>query len=419
LVLDTVRASSLSLYGYPRETSPELRRLSQRGVLFSRAYAHSSWTLPSHASLFTGCYPHEVGGTFQTPINPSRRTIAEVFSHAGYLTAGFVGNTTYCSFESGLDRGFEHYEDYSLSVGETIRTSVLANYVAELPQVARWRHFQILGRKSAASISRRFLSWLEDHPGRPFFAFLNFIDAHAPYLPPAPFDQRFGAVETRPNPRHLFSWNWTREQMMAEQDAYDGAVAYLDSEVGALVSALEERNLLRQTLIVIVSDHGELFGEHGLMDHANSLYAPLLHVPLLVMWPGRIPSGIVVTQPVGLRHLSATMVDLAGVGSDGLRGDSLAPLWRSDNAAQQRTEEPLLASLEKGIRVDARWRNARGGLHSLISGNLHYIRNEDGSEELFDLIHDPGEQYNRATDSDAMPDLRQTLQRLLRTGSGA
>ena len=416
VVLDTVRAASLGMYGYERETTPNLDRLARRGALFTRAYSHSSWTLPAHRSLFTGCYAHELSTTWQTALDSKYPTLAEVLTAAGYATAGFVANTNYCSYESGLDRGFLRYEDYPVSVSELINSSALADSISDLPPVARRRQFDRLGRRQAASINRRLLSWLDGTGHRPFFAFVNYFEAHAPYVSPSAFAARFGSDSERPNPRHGFGWRWTPEQEKAEQAAYEAAIAYLDSEMGALFSALESRGVLDTTLVIVTSDHGELFGEHGLMDHANSLYAPLLHVPLFMVWPGRIPSGVSIREPVGLRHIPATILDLAGVDAvAGLRGRSLTPLWR-EAEGRQRSLEPVLSSLERGIRVDAHWRNANADLHSLIVGNQHYIRSSDGGEEMYDLVSDPAELTNIADRSD-LESFRTELDRLLRQGS--
>jgi arylsulfatase A-like enzyme len=180
---------------------------------------------------------------------------------------------------------------------------------------------------------------------------------------------------------------------------------------------LGERRLLDNTLIVVTSDHGELFGENGLMGHASSLYAPVLHVPLLMLWPGRFPEGVVLDQPVGLRHLAATVLDLAGIEKHPLPGHSLAPLWNGAGGVPEILRQPVFSSLEQGIRVEPHWRNADGPLHSLITGTSHYIRNSDGSEELFELIADPAETTNLAASSDTAP-FRIALDRFLRDGSG-
>ena len=414
LVLDTVRAASLSLHGYGRETTPALTRFAQRGALFHRAYSHSPWTLPSHGSMFTGRYPHELSGTWQTALDAAHPVLAEVLAAAGYSTAGFVANSKYCSYEAGLQRGFLHFEDYPVSPGEILNSSVLLRYLSEHDAVAGRRRHELLGRRTAAAINEEFLSWLSDQGERPFFAFLNYFDAHAPYLPPAPFDTRFGAAASRPNPRHVFGWQWTPEQVTAEQRAYDGAIAYLDAEIDRLLTELAARRRLDNTIVVVTSDHGELFGEHGLIDHANSLHVRLLHVPLLLVWPERIPAAVAITQPVGLRHLAATILDLTGA-TTRLPGRSWSRLWRSGGSAIE-APEPVFARLEQGIRVEPHWRNANGDLHSVIIETRHYIRDSGGGEELYDLSTDPSETVNLAATTDTEL-FRRALDQFRREGS--
>jgi arylsulfatase A-like enzyme len=170
-----------------------------------------------------------------------------------------------------------------------------------------------------------------------------------------------------------------------------------------------------RTLVIVTSDHGELFGEHGLLDHANSLYAPLLHVPLTMMWPGRIPAGTVIREPVGLRHIGATILDLLRLENTGFPGDSLASSWRGGQPAASVTE-PVFSTLEQGIRVEAHWRNSRGRLYSVIVGDRQYIRSSDGSEELYDLASDPVDQVNLAGIADTTM-FRAALERFRHDGS--
>ena len=208
IVLDTVRADRLSLCGYERPTSPNLERLSKRGIRFDNARATAPWTLASHASMFTGHWPHDIGARWQTPLRGNLPTLAEYVGAHGYATAGFVANLVYCSRDSGLARGFTHYEDYVLERLAPLRTSIVVeqlttmiaqtinvfNIVALHPLrelVIRW--FAINQRKDAATINRAFLAWLTDRPqpDRPFFAFLNILDAHYPYKLPDGAPHRF------------------------------------------------------------------------------------------------------------------------------------------------------------------------------------------------------------------------------------
>ncbi len=150
ITLDTVRAANLSLYGYSRQTTPNLDRFAKRGVVFDKAFATAPWTLPSHASLFTGRWPHELSTDYTVPLDGTHPTLAEYLSRQGYRTAGFVANLGYCSFGTGLARGFEHYEDYRRSLGQIASSSTLVRKVANNFNLRRLvRNDQHLNRISA------------------------------------------------------------------------------------------------------------------------------------------------------------------------------------------------------------------------------------------------------------------------------
>src|SRR4030095_264806 len=176
-VLDTVRAWSMSAYGYSRATTPVLAHWAQGGVRFSRAFSTAPWTLPSHASIFTGRWPHQLSADWLVPLDRKTPVLAEYFRSRGYLTAGFVANTLYCSYETGLSRGFQQYQDYRVTPGTVLLSSSLAKFFNDDPDL--WHR---LKRKDAAQIDGDFLEWLDRRPrDAPFFAFLNYFDAHDPY----------------------------------------------------------------------------------------------------------------------------------------------------------------------------------------------------------------------------------------------
>ncbi|MCC6420216.1 MAG: sulfatase [Gemmataceae bacterium] len=407
IVLDTVRAKNLSLYGYARQTSPQLERWAKKGVTFERAMATSSWTLPSHGSLFTGRYPDDLTGGWHTPLDATHPTLAEVLAGHGYLTAGFVANRFYAGKDSGLARGFVHYDDFANTVGEFINSSTLTKRLCGARQVRRVLGFDDLyGRRNAAEVSRAFLDWQARQTDRPFFAFLNYFDAHDPYLPPAPFDTKFGPALTRAQRELMTDW-WpchrlklTGPQTALAMRAYDSCLAGLDHQVGLLLDELDRRGTLGNTLVIIASDHGEHFGEHGLMLHGNSLYRDLLRVPLVILYPGRIPAGGRVKSFVSLRDLPATVLDLAGLTWRGrFPGQSLTRHWESGTAGS--AAAPVLCLVHDGGQNDPNEHRcspvARGSMVSLFLDGKHYIRNlGDGREELYCFDGDPGEQNDLA-----------------------
>jgi arylsulfatase A-like enzyme len=418
IVLDTVRAASLSLHGYQRPTTPHLERFAKAGVRFEWALSTAPWTLASHATMFTGRYPHELSADWLTPLDASYPTLAEFFGGRGYLTAGFIANTRYCSYEHGLDRGFAHYEDYPVSQEQIVASSSLVRYLSTIPALRMTtgdREFP--PRKSAAEINRAFLNWVSRKEQRPFFVFLNYFDAHAPYLPPPPFDLRFGQ-------RRASAWNRLARaefipahELRAMVDGYDGALAYLDTQLDLLFGELRRQGILDNTLVIITSDHGEEFGEHGLLDHGNSLYLASVHVPFVIHFPGRVPADRVIRAPVSLRDLAATVMDVLELqGESPFPGESLARFWRGPRDPARPNEGPLLSEVNRLPNVPLWLPVSRGDMKSLLVDGWRYILNGDGQEEVYDMAKDSWEQRDLSdTDegSQLLPRLRGCLARLL------
>ncbi len=401
LILDTVRAANLGLYGYRYPTAPVLDRLARSAIVFERAIAPAPWTMPSHASMFTAKDPHALTADWQTPLDDRFPTIAEVLKAHGYVTAGFVANSYYAGSPSGLGRGFVHFEDYAMSFGEMLNSAslgelILAGRVHSTNTLRRLvGNNQMLGRKSAEEVRQAFARWVASRPAdRPFFAFLNFFDAHSPYYPPQPFASSFLRRDLQGDPTPM--------------SAYDGVVAYLDYQIGLLLDDLAAAGLDKNTAIIITADHGELFGEHGLYHHGNSLYLELLNVPLIISDPAHASGGRRVATPVTLKDLPATMLDIAGVsGPPMLEGRSLSRFWNPLVSEPSDQSVAVLSEVRAGIRSPRTEPVAKGDMLSLIGFGMHYIRNGDHSEELFDLGADPAEQFNLAT----RPAHREMIQR--------
>ena len=425
IVLDTVRADRLGVYGYPRDTSPNLARLATRGVRFERAFSTAPWTAPSHASLFTGRWPHELTIGWDRPLDSTHPTLAETLTAAGYASAGFVANTTYCSYETGLDRGFAHYEDYDV----TLRGLLLCSSLVERALNFAHRHPTLAARvgldpgssagdrKDAARINRDFLRWVDSQgrAARPFLAFLNYYDAHHPYLvPDASDDPPFGSKPRTPSDFRLLKTWWERDKqgigvadLDLARDAYDRCIAALDDQLGRLFDELARRGELDRSIVVVTSDHGEHLGERDLFGHGCSVYRPELQVPLLIVAPGNVPGGRVVDRPVSLRDVPATVLDLLGLDAGRFPGRSLAGAWRGDEDDAPRL---VLSEVEGPPEDDpnrGRSPATRGPMTSAVLGDHHYIRSGDGREELFDLGRDPGDRVDLA----ARPEMAEVLGR--------
>ncbi len=420
IVLDTVRADHLSLYGYPRPTTPNLQQLARRGIRFDRARAAAPWTLASHASMFTGRWPHELAVEWTGPLRGGVPTLAEFLGSLGYATAGFVGNTFYASYDTGLDRGFTHYEDYVLDGLNAVRTArAVDESLKTIGELGRYwpisgHTYQDLTRgerKDAGVVNREFLDWLSRRrePRRPFFAFLNYLDAHSPYLLPPGLSHALAGVPISHRDWQLLGLRWSDENRRRfpqparrlAHDAYDNCLAYLDRRLGELIDDLERRGVLDETLVIVTADHGEELGDHNLFDHGESLYRAEIRVPLVIVPParrGRPPAPAVVDSAVSLRDIAATVASFAAPGTTPpFPGRSL--LETSNRSADDAVVYSELASPNPADPNRGRSPAHRGPLVALAEGDLIYIRNEaTGGEELFNERKDPGERDNLARD---------------------
>ncbi len=449
IVLDTVRADRLSLYGYQRPTTPTLERLGKRGFRFDAARATAPWTLPSHASMFTGRWFHELDVQWLTPLRKNFPLLAEFLGSHGYATAGFVANTQYCSYDTGLGRGFTHYEDYrlrnlsflrtSIVVEETLKSLILLGLHQDSGPLYSVQEFLVdvsdFGiRRDARSINRGFLDWLVERrdPRRPYFVFLNYLDAHTPYELPARATHRFGRkAQTRNELRIIYdSWPFIdklqlpRHYLTLARDSYDNCLAYLDEQLGDLIDGLQRRGALDRTWIVITADHGEGLGEHDLFGHGESLYSTEIRVPLLIVPPLGTYSATIVREPVSLRDLAATVVDVVGLGPGApFPGHSLSSFWRNPSTtADTVVRDPAISELPSPNPSDPSHGRSPGRLGPLIAladGHFVYIRNEgDGTEQLFDEREDPHELTNRAPGELMQPIIARLRERVARiTGS--
>jgi len=364
--LDTLRADHLSAYGYERETSPNIDALAESGVLFERAVSTTSWTLPSHLSMLTGLSISAHGvcddrlwqatGPDGGPLSiPFRGTfLPELLKGVGYRTAGFY-TWKYLEPRFGFGPGFDTYERLGYSVFshpewsrrfDALRaagkTDELKQWMAESPELFDEQ------RPTAGEAVDAALAWLDEaapaaaNEDEPFFLFLHLFDIHDGYVPPPPFDAKFtdpsyagpvtGRKVTTPD-------SPVRPDMAAADLAqlvalYDGEIAWVDSQVGRVLDRLRELGVADDTLVVLTSDHGEEFFEHGAKTHRAQLYAESVHVPLIVAWPAGLAGGRRVDGTVGIVDVLPTVAGLAGVPAPkGLSGRDLSGVARGDENA--------------------------------------------------------------------------------------
>jgi arylsulfatase A-like enzyme len=383
------------VYGYQQPTSPALERVATDGALFLEAFSTASWTLPSHAGMFTGLLPGELDADWRVPLGAEYASLPEVLRDRGYATAGFVANPSYTHRESGLARGFVHYAESR----RTLKEVLFNNAFTQIRLVRRFietrnprdlvRFFSLRAlrqgmtheahRKPANLVVDEFLAWQQTGAEGPFFAFLNLFDAHVPYLNSDP--GRFGAFQ---------------EAVRGSVGAYNAAIASQDAQIGRLIDSLTARGLLDRTLLIIASDHGELFGEHGLLQHGHSLYLPEVRVPLLIRYPPRVTAGLRVAHPVSIRDIPATVFDVLGMASDGWDGRSLLLPSVPDSGSAP----PVIVELgyRPDLDVEEDLPVLRGDLRSVFHDGLHYIAGPRGQVQLFEYRLDTAEANNLSGD---------------------
>jgi arylsulfatase A-like enzyme len=342
----------------------------------------------------TGTYPHthHVEQADQELASGSP-TLAWALRQAGYRTAAFSANS-YFSRSTGLGQGFIHFGDFFLSATDALAQ---VNYIWSLDRLLVHMKVSVnfIGRQHADRINRAALRWV-GAGGQPFFLALNYMDGHAPYVPPQPWRHRFS---TRPDPGGRINDvqgvvpNLSPAEIHDEMDAYDGAVTYEDDQLGRLLGELDRRGLLANTLVVVTSDHGEAFGEHALLSHDNALYFPLVHVPLVFSWPGHIPAGVRVARPVSTKDIAATILALVGQSPDRFPGESLGALWNRHNDSSSGWPLPLseLAEMEG---FPAQFPDRYGPLETVVSPDAQYIIDPRAGPLLYDWRTDPQEVHN-------------------------
>ncbi|NLF64146.1 MAG: sulfatase [Chloroflexi bacterium] len=364
IVLDTQRADRLGTYGYDATLTPHLDRWAAEGAVFEQAIAPAQWTIPSHASMFTGRYPtaHQVLQSNKA-LTPDLPHLAELLRAAGYDTIGFCNNPLVGILNNGFKRGFNRFYNYGGAFPSLPEQSsplpwplnhLLASYTQFLRRISypiqnffgrsdlafrlslnawltplwsRFANFKGQNERSVGDLVT-FLQQREQRPARqPLFLFVNLMETHLPFSPPQPFIDRVAPYFRRDREAREILRRWNREAYrwaapLAEplgelearvlSDLYDAEVAYQDDYLGRLFDTLRERRQRDNTLTVIVGDHGDGLGEHGYMGHAFVAYQELVHVPLLLHWPRRIRAGTREATPVSTRRVFHTMVEAAG-----------------------------------------------------------------------------------------------------------
>ncbi len=374
--IDMLRPDHLSCYGYARPTSPNIDRLASEGVLYETHVSSTSWTLPAHAAMFTGL-PDSIHGCTDSHLglHPRFETLAERFGSAGYETIGiFAGPYLHPAF--GIAQGFERYENCSSSA-----SSATPGAAAEVA-VHRESHADVTNPRSY----KAFESWFSERSERPFFAFVHLWDVHYDFVPPPPYDRLFDPLYEGQRDGRGFVSDPSIAPTMPKRDLehllalYDGEIAWTDEFVGRMRTLLESAGVLDDTIVVITSDHGTEFFEHGQKGHRKTLYDEVTRIPLVVRFPRELPAGTRVARQTRMIDLAPTLLGLAQVpGASELPGASLVPLARDPQAPF-----PAIALSELDTRSHA-MRTLRA------SGWKLFQNREKGNPCAVDLTHDPRE----------------------------
>jgi arylsulfatase A-like enzyme len=371
--IDTLRADHLGCYGYDRGTSPGIDRLAGEGTLFEQACATASWTLPAHASILTGLYPrsHGVDG-WQVALPVDLPTLPAQLAAEGYATAAFV-NVAILSAQRGFDRGFETWSNLRQSrtpAGETDRVIDAA------------------------------LDWLAKRDDRPVFLFLHFYDAHSDYAALPDYQRRFVRPYSGPANGTTDQLNeyregrlppWGSDEARHLSDLYDAGICQLDAQLERLWDGLRAEGLWSETLLVLTSDHGEEFLEHGGVLHDSTLHEEQIRVPLIFVGPG-VPRGARVREAVSQVDIMPTVLGLLGIAGPRSEGVDLSRAWGQPESRP--IERSIFAEADKWYAMgepNAR-RSVRRGRYT-----LHYDQ-LSGTKRLFDISADPGEQTDLAAE---------------------
>ncbi len=395
--LDTLRADRLGCYGYHRQTSPNIDRFARDAFLFENCIAPTSWTLPSHTSVFTGLHPAAQGPLDILPafrrVEARETTLSEVARQSGYLTAAYTEGG-WVRGALGFAQGFELYSD-----GKSDITG------------------------DAENTFHHALMWVRKFSAQPFFVFIHTYQTHQPYNPPPRFAAMFDTGYTDPPDEDIVYPKRNRSEPYNEriEALYDGEVAFTDDVLGKLLDEVRKMNLLENTLIIVFSDHGEEFLEHGDFSHGNTLYDEVLKVPLIIRLAGDNPPSGRVTRQVSLTDLYATVVEMLQVeGSSPARTPndcmSLLPLIRPSKTRKSYDKKTIVGELY--VNPQARGCNEPGWwIHSVRTEDWKYLFSaKNGKEELYDLRNDPAEKNNIAAENQGQVEqCRESLGLFLRT----
>ncbi|MCB9762587.1 MAG: sulfatase [Alphaproteobacteria bacterium] len=393
VVLDTLRRDRCSTFGYPHETTPNLTALAERGVRFDAAWSTAPWSLPAHGSMFTGLMPEAHGAHNLHPSMPADRPLlVERLAAAGYQAAGFSANP-FAGTGTGMARGYHWFEDHwrrftlhEVLLGFRVRNGLFGvdrdkGGAAILEGVARW--------------------WAQRDPDRPAWLFVNFMEPHGPYQEvPLPWRSAFTeapltALERAGEAVHMaqiFNIPVDDVHQDLNDEVLDGCVLAADHYLGRVMEIVGP-----DTVVIALSDHGDMLGEKGYFGHNTGLWEPILRVPVVIAGPG-IPEGQVVSDPISLVDIFPTVLGLAGVSAPQSDGVDLRPVMAGERSLAGRV---VHAQHMRTVYTTSGWRSRHpfddlephlAARTASITPLAKRILVEGGPDLGFDLVDDPDEE---------------------------
>ena len=398
VLIDTLRADWLEPYGRDESTSPNIREFARHSAVFEQASAAAPWTLPSVVSLFTSTLLIEHGVTLDgQSLNPEFRTLAETLRERGYTTASFISNA-YAGKISGLDRGF----DTLVRLGSPDLGIAIRKWIHGAPEPPFFLYAHNAQPHEPTNATDESRLEFEEVPRKTVTA-IRRATTRLRALMRADFKQKLPLGATQ-NGNEQYAALLTLTHWVAEVERlYSAAVLDADRFVGATIEALKASGAWEETVFILISDHGEEFGEHQGWLHDQSVYEELLHVPLLIRFPGDRHAGLRVATPVSILDVLPTLSELLGKRDfpTSMRGHSLLPILEGDDSDFDGLR--VMAVRHNRKKYTRAWKQQRGDLNvALRDGSWKGIYNaEIGSIELYDLATDPAEQNDRSADQPA------------------
>jgi arylsulfatase A-like enzyme len=419
LVMDTVRADHLSLYGYSRPTAPNLQKLAAGATLYTHCFAVSDMTLATHATLFTGLYPKWHGAHYAPAVLPHGRplpdeiwTLVELLQKGGYATLGVAANHWYLTPEWGLSQGFDYYDsrfpvpaiEKREQFSQSFRRAL--SYIWDTASLDR-------DTRTAADLDREALRLIGSavKAKRPFFLFLNYMETHTPYLPGAAFRDRYGSrnrhftnfemqdLTRAVRARRRLPTAHERDHLISQ---YDAGLTQLDERIGQFIQQLKDRGIYDNSLIIVTSDHGEAFGERYRLEHSSSVYQDQIGVPLIVKYPHSGEKRVIDTN-VSQIDIFPTILSATSLPPvSGVQGTDLREIATAGNRTLFSTSfEPFFSTVAPTMKRTE---------YAVISGSHKLVVSTRGQTQLFDLAADPNEQSDISA---AQPATVQELRKIL------